>query len=828
MKQVMSWKKKVRNSKDKIKDLTAEVKDNDRKFKEMESGLKAKFMADERDALKKVGKKLKKQSKVTKGEKQKEKWDQRTVLKAKKMAKQEGKLMAKAMKGAEKAATAASSTKSKLTKLKRLEKAEVKQGKRKINKLKLKDDLEKLKQNNAEAKISAVKVRALRANKSVAKTEKREVKKVLSKEETKVRRLKRELTKMQERYATRERVSKAEMQRRVERIRLAKDKEVDTAKKEAGQKQEKEDKAEQAAASIKKKEVRLRDELVEQKRELKKTVKREQKEQVFFKKQVKKDAGRIKKRAGSRTVAVAEEKRIRKLQASLAIKSAALKRATARLNKLSTGKDAVQQAADNYKRKLKHAKYRVYTEKKKQRELKLALKKMQVKYEMSSKHAKNEEMLGESGSGKDALKNMEMRYKSQVKETQAFSEKLEMLTAKSTKSYSRSQKWEAKAKQYKQAMDAALLHARRIGERVRKGWATKLIKEQDDHIKEIQKLKNRMVIRQAKYDAEVIKLNDKANAAETAMDSAKNSAGNQGMMTQYIAGLVGEQRVKGRVLRKYMTKMGKIRKKYNTKLGEEWKEEIKRQKKELDAYKNGRKMTKLKYKIMLLKQKLKAKKKQRHMNLEVKRAQNLDIQTILHAALSRAQQGSKKRTAEENRQRVVSAVNAVVKTVMSADRVKGNELAKQAIHTEPAATPSDHEQKLEAAVEKLKQQNTALKGKLAAKDNKTRNKDTDKSNISPKVVVSTDVKNSEGSKKKKLTAKQAKLWNQLHSLVKMSELPGANRVKKSTKKNVHKQLLGQPISTIGQYSLEKLGKLQKGAMLPAEEVLRAELGKESN
>merc|ERR1719506_705824 len=67
------------------------------------------------------------------------------------------------------------------------------------------------------------------------------------------------------------------------------------------------------------------------------------------------------------------------------------------------------------------------------------------------------------------------------------------------------------------------------------------------------------------------------------------------------------------------------------------------------------------------------------INLEIKRAQNLDIATLLHAAISRAQKGSKKRTGEQNRKRVVRAVNAVINTVMAGDRSQGAKLAAKAM-----------------------------------------------------------------------------------------------------------------------------------------------------
>merc|ERR1719482_2387532 len=123
----------------------------------------------------------------------------------------------------------------------------------------------------------------------------------------------------------------------------------------------------------------------------------------------------------------------------------------------------------------------------------------------------------------------------------------------------------------------------------------KMIKEQDAHTKELQRLKNLMGKRQVAHDKEVVKLHAKADSAKRATAKASSSAGNQEQMTNYIAGLVSEQAVRGRVLRLYMNKSDKIRRKYNKKLNEEWQKEIKRLKKKIRTYRNGRRETALKY-----------------------------------------------------------------------------------------------------------------------------------------------------------------------------------------------------------------------------------------
>lgn len=774
MKKVTTWKRKINAAKDKMKDLKGEVKNNDRVLKEREAGLKIAFLTKERDYMKKEHKKVKKQGKKIAGEKQKEAWDKLKVRRAKKEEKKENKVMAKGLKANRKLSKAEKKEEGKLKELKKKERREVKDGDGKIDKLKLKDDLEKLKQKQAETKISAVKTREKRRTKEVKKKVKKAIARTKAEADKKLRRMKRRVQKLQETFATRERVEKADQQAFKVKQKEEKNKMINKIKTEERETQfadqEVNEHANAEAQKVKK--MKAKDQAMKQK--LKRDRAREKKEQKFFKKKIAKDTARIEKRAGARSVAAAEQKKIKKEEAALAIKAAALKRVTKRQNALAKGKDKLQAAKDKYYRKLKHSQFRVHLLKKKTRNMKLKLKKMQLKYSMAKKNAKHEEELGEAKDDKSGEKAMEKKYKFQVKAGIADKQKVQLLQSKTTLGVAKAQKWQAKALKYKQAMYAALSHARKTASRVRKNWAVKLIKEQESHTKEIQRLKNLMGVRQAKADAKLVAVNSKADSAERNAAKSKNSAGNQKLMANYIAGLVAEQAVRGKVLRVYMNNMSKIRQKYNKKLGAEWEGEIKRLKKELRSYKNGRNMTRLKYKVMKLKHKLKQAKKKKMINLEIKRAQNLDIATLLHAAISRAQKGSKKRTGEQNRKRVVRAVNAVINTVMAGDRSQGAKLAAKAMKgadsaPDKKAAGSVKVSKLQDEIRRLRKKNAKLEKKVGAQ-----------------ASLATASKKSKVQKRKAsgtghMTKKQRALWRQLHSLVKMTGLP-KDRIKITTNK----------------------------------------------
>lgn len=804
IKQVSKWKHMVRGAKDKLKDLKADVKNNDRKFKEMETGLKAKFTAHEIDYMKKAQNKLKKEAKQTAGQKQKDTWDKLKVRDAKNKENKENKIMSKALKVNSKLVSQEKKAESKLHDVKKKERQEVKQDSRKVNSLKLKDDLEKLKQKRAEDKVAVTKARQKRRGNKLKKKTSKLVAAVKAEEAKKLRRMKRRMLKLKAQYDTRERLEKADAQKQAVVQREARDKMVQGIKTEEREMQVKEQKERATAEDQKQKLMRDKDKRKHLKQKLKKERAREKRVQNFLKGKLQKDAHRIEKRAGSRTVAAAERKELKAEKSVIVAKDAALKRATKRARKLAKRKDHLQKLADKYKRRNKHSQFRAYLAKKQARDLKLKYEKMKLKLSMAKKKVKHEEELGEAGGEKEALKGMEMKYKFEVKSNVAAKKQVQMLQANQALRGSKSLKWEAKAQKYKQMIQGALNHARKVATRVRKEWAMKLIKEQDMHTKELMKLKHLMGTRQAQQDAKIVKLHAKADAAERAASKAGNAAGNQEAMSNYIAGLVAEQAVRAKVLRVYMNKSMKIRQKYNKKLGSEWKDEIKRLKKTLRGYKNGRKLTQLKYKIMKLKHKLKESKKQKHIHLEVRRIQNLDIATLLHGAISTAQKGSEKRTAEENRKRVVSAVNAVIAAVMAGDRAKGAKLAAKATQNQmnmaapQAGTKPDQSlsiSSLQATIQKLQQQNTQLKKKVHA--------GAALAKASRKTKVNTELAH--------MTKKQRRLWNQLHNLVQASSLPSENLTIKTSKTSPI-----PAVNAIAAIKTAQIGALQKGVFLPAE------------
>jgi len=503
----------------------------------------------------------------------------------------------------------------------------------------------------------------------------------------------------------------------------------------------------------------------------------------------------------------------------LAQKEAALQAALKRADDLSKNKDTIQKSADKFEQKFKESEYTISVHQKKVRDLELKLEKAELNLKTIKEQAGNDKELGEAQL--DDQGRMEKRYKFEVKKAEAMKVQIALEQSKNAVGFTRSQKWEAKAQKFKQAMYAAEQHARRIAARVRKKWAMKLINEQDKHTKHLLKLKHLIALRQTKHDAEILKIQTKEESAQRSADKFKAKSGNQGEITKYIAGLVAEQAVRGRVLRKYMVNMDKIRKKYNKKLGKEWTDEIKRLQGQLKAYKNGKVIAGLKYKIMKLKSEKKAAGNQKRVKIEVKRSQELDIQTLLGAAIKQATKGSEHRSADENRRRVDVAVASVVNTVKAADDKKGKALAQNALahEEEEFETPVDRNPaSMQNTIKHLAKENRELRERLARAGTKTGA--LVESNAEPK---------QQATPKKKLTRKQQKLLGKLDNLLKMSGLPKKNLKIESDSQPQHEVELPKPPaddtmkteqSSAGGSAGEadELGELRKGAFLvPAED-----------
>jgi len=793
--QINTYKKKYNEAENTIKDLEEEVKDNDRRHKEMEQALKADFGAKERDLVRKFENQLSKQSKATAGEKQKEAWDKEEVIEAKEKAKEDNAAMSEAVKANAGLQDKEKLAESKLDALAKKEKGEVKAAEETVAKLELQKDLEKVNENQAETKVSASEAKASLQMQEAKDEAEEKVKGAQSDASQKLEEMRNKLKRMQEKYATTESLQKANEKERIAQARASADEEIDKIQERKTVIQTQEQATEQRESDEKEKVGLMKEELERAKTQIKELERTQKQEEDRFKSQIAKDSDRIKKRAGARTMAQAEKQQAEAAEVKNAALDAALKKAVARAKQLAQHKDDAQKKADDYKTKLEKAEYKLFLEKKKATDLDAKLKKSELKRDMDRKSAQHDMELGEAEKDKDG--RMEVKYKYEVKAAEALKQQVAMEQSKNAVSFSKSQKWEAKAQKYKQAMYAANAHARRIGARVRKEWAMKMIKEQDAHTKALLKLKHFVALRQAKHDAELLRVKNQRDSAKRSADKATAAGANQEEVFKYVAGMVSEQAVRGRVLRDYMAKMQKIRQKYNKQLGKEWKDEIKRLRKELDKYKNGAEIAKYKYKVMQLQHQLKEKHQQRVIKMEVKRSQELDIQTLLSAAIKQASKGSDGRSEEENRKRVDAAVEAVIRTVKAADTQKGKDLATKADQEVDLPGSSSHQSPAEmrATIQKLRAELKSRRKETAVSDEQTKSQKTD-------------------HRKKVVTPKQEKLLRQLQNLVKMS---GQSKGKTKIETDIQEVPLAEVQTGPGHHGdasgSKGLGELRTGAFL---------------
>jgi len=717
-------RKQVNADQNKLKDLTGAVKEDKRRMKEMKSGLMAEAKADARGKIKEEEEEVRKEKNLAAAEKQKREWDQLSMLKAKvKLTKAKQKLKEAGIQDAA-LKEQSDATRKTLEALKKTEKDERTKAESTVENLTLASALERVKKESALDQTSAVQARAALKVKEFETTEKAKIKSAETKAAAKVQAMQKQMVTLKETFQTKESLEKAAEAKKIAEIRMRKNKELAAANLKTIQEQTLANKELSKISDLKESSALLKDEMKSSQTKLGNVEDAKRKEEEFFKMKIKEDAARILARAGVRTMAQAQKQQLDSANAALAIKTKALHRATDHERKLAEKKDHLQKLADQQKRKLEEAEFRVSQHEKKSQDLEIALEKLKLQLDVASKHAKNEEALRANLQKNEGEEDMERKYKSQVKETEALKAKMSMEQAKNQAENLETKNWEAKSEQYKEQMEAALEHSRRIAEQVRTTWANKLIAEQTAHTLKLEKLKHEVETQRAKYDASVRALQEKSDAEETEAEKAEAKAANEEEMAKYIGQQVGQQEVQTSVLRNYMEKEGDIRAKYNKRLEGEHKEEIKRLKSELDAYKGGREIAKMKYNQMLLEQKLEESKQQRFLKIQTKKESDLDVNILLASAIAEAQKGSDGRSVEDNRKRMVNAVNAVVKMVMGADKLKGIKLADKAIALEEKS------------------------GKLKP-----------------------DQPNSTVEKPVDMTPKQLQLWDELHSLVKMSALP---------------------------------------------------------
>jgi len=759
---INTYMKKLQHAENQISDLEQTVKDSDMRAKDMEQGLTAQFEAREADMAEKMAKKEKELAKAVAGEKQKEGWDKEEVVEAKGKAQEENAVMAQAVKANKDLEEGQKTAQTNLDILKKKEQIEVKSAEEKVSSLELTTDLEKVNEDMANKKVSSSKADAERIATEAQKLAAEKVANAKAELAHQVAKMKTKIQKMEDKFRESQQLAEANEKARIAKAQAAADKVVDSVDERNRAIQGQSQMAEEKLSNEDEKLKYMKEELERTKAQMKEMEIAQAKEEERFKLQAKKDADRIAARAGVRTVAAEEKKEAETAQTSLATKSAELEKAANRVKELSGHKDDLVKKTTKLQQKLEHAEYKVFLEKKKSADLEMKLKKTQVTAEMNDKTAKHDAELGEAK--EDKSQHMEVQYKYEVKAAEALKQQIAMEQAKNALHFSKGQKWEAKAQKYKQAMYAAEAHARRIATRVRKKWAMKLIKEQDAHTKALLKLKHFVSMRQAKHDAEILKIQAQKSSAQNKAEKAEAAGANQEEVFKYVAGMLGDQAVKGKVLRDYMMHMGKIRKKFNKNMGKEWKAEIKKLKQELDKYKNGQAMAKEKLKVMELQHEVKEEKKQQVVKMEVKRSQELDIQTLLAAAIKEASKGSESRSPEENRKRVDAAIDAVTKTVNAADDQKGKALARSAdaaLEREESSNPEGMQAKIKA----LEKENAELR-KKAGLPSASEEAD-DAADHEEKERPNHEIGPS-------MTPKQKRLMSQLDSLVKMSSLPTKN------------------------------------------------------
>ena len=764
---VAKEEKKVRDLKNKVKHLKSEIKDDKKMAKDMKIGLKAKYEAEERDVIRNEERKVAEQKRKVAGEKQKDEWDKTKAAEASDEAAKEKKVMGEAVKANTGLKEQEQNAENNLKKLEKREEQEVEGATKKVRDLKLKADLEKVSEDNAKTKVSGAKAKYAEKAKEELDMAKKEEAAIKSKADHEIKKMQRKVSNLKQEEKSEVALEKQKAKIKMEQNQIEADKQISAINNREGQFQTKAQEAQKQIEQQKERISALEDKVKNAKNTVKEEERIASRQVKELQKTVKKDAKRIAKRAGLRTVDAAQKVELKSEQTQMKIDEKELETDRKKLAQLTRADDKDSRKAAALQTKLKQEQYKAFLLRKKGQEAKLELKKEKIKERIAEKTAKDSEAIGRNEENRGE-KAMFEKYKAEAKLVATVKNQLAQEQSKVALGSSKATKFEAEAQKYKNGMTAAQLHSRRIADRVRKKWAAKLISEQDAHTKEILKLKKLMAVRQTKHDTAVRKLRGQVRRLSSAKSKYKGAAQNEAQQMKYMASQLGEQSTKEHVLQKYMQKSGEQRQRYMKKLVAGYDKQARKLKKKIKDLQNGREVAKLREQIMGMKQQAKADARKRTIKMELKRSQNLDIQSLLYAAIKEAGKGAHNLPPAVARKRVKAAVMAVTQLVGAADKRKGKEIADQAIMDVDQHMPLISGGGAQNARE-LQQENAKLRAKLARLE------------AAQQVPIQPTVKEMQQSAAKhqmnkggKMTRQQKNLMGKLDNLLRLQKLPRRN------------------------------------------------------
>lgn len=686
-----AMKKTVAGEKDEMKDLKTKVKDEKKREKETEKAFKVEETQMVNQVKKDDAKKLKAEKIKEKGLEQKLQWDKRTVLKASKEEKAESKAM-----------SAALSVNQKLEDHEKLERNALKQIKHEASTTKAQD--EKIKKNMAlgnaieqeKEKVSAERIQNIRkrADEKIEEQHEEEEAAINSTKEkaaAQLEKMAQQIDDLKQKLKTQKSVENADISAAKSKMALQNEKDETALKNSLKQAEDQEEhamrKQVQEDEKLKSVQAKLEDEREQEKNVLDK----EKAEAQNFKEKLQLEDASLQKRLGARQQAAmlqedvdSQEKQIK----SLVKEDKALEGS---VEKLSDEKQTLTKHLEEEEDKEGQAEYKVDLEKQKERADLLDYKKLKLKYHMLKEEAKNR---AADANDDSLLVETEKKYQNEVQVSQTAAKEVDMLKAREKLMNTRELRLEERADKYKQEKEDEVENTKRVADSVRARWSTKLITAEAKHAKELMKLKHKMEQEELQNSQKMQKMKDQLDKETQAEEKAKTQAQTLKIAEKHALSLVGEEQVKNNVATAYNSKMNKVRKRYNAEFEKEYRREITKLKKKLQEFQNHHAYAKLKYKILMLKSKLRratqraagsngirnqGQSSQGVSGVDAPPQGQYDMNTLLSSALNKVAKDAAGHTPAEQRKRVSQVVNSVVASGMAAEHQRAQQIVDMAL-----------------------------------------------------------------------------------------------------------------------------------------------------
>lgn len=732
MNQITTWKRKVAESKDELKDLRDKVKDSEKKEQHMKKGLEEIKKEELDEAKQEAEKKLKSEKLKENGLAQKLDWDKRTVLKAKEEKKAEGKVMAAALDQKKALEQTEEKERTALKEAKHDAKTQQELDQSNLQKKELENVIEHEKVKVTAEEKEAIEKQAQEEVKEKEEESKAAITAAKEKFVADEEKLKSKIENLKKELHTAKQIEDSDVRKAKDKVMLQDQDKLSSMEHELQKAEDEEEHTMRAKLEDDEKIKNLRASLEDEKQQEENILSKEKAEAANFKQVLQSEEKRLQKRIGARQEAAM-------LKQEAGSKDSEIKELVKRSKVLE---DTVKKNADeksNLEKKFEkeqdksgQAQYKVALAKEKEKALGLEYKKLKVKYEMMKQHAAHTDH--DSDAEESLAAEAEKKYQTELQVSQAAVKEVDLLKARQKLMETRSLRLEERADKYRQEKSDEIENTKRVADAVRTRWSTKLITEEAKHAKALMQLKHKLEKSELETEKKLEKSHEELDKAKAETAKAKNKVRGLQLSEQYAVDVVGKQQVQAKVAQAYVDKMTSIRQRYNKEFEKAYADEIRDLKKKITGFQNGHTYAKLKYKILMMEEKLRAKSAGAtvpttpaaaltsasatpagaspvagappvpNSNGSIKHPRSKQVQrpadmnTLLSLSLDKLDKDAAHETQAEHRNRVSKVVNAIVAHGIAQERAQAEDIMRDALakgsSSQPtiAVGPKDHEE----------------------------------------------------------------------------------------------------------------------------------------